>query len=170
MIKTKIITKGGIVLALSFISFIIFKGVANIFNSFIIPFTIYIFFKNENLKDMILSLTSICIFTFIFFRLQSFFIIRYCIIAYALFVENKKTLKRVNILIINTSLISLILWLGTTLTDIFFNTKINLVLKGITGNSIELYVLIYLFEGLIISVILYVGSEKLGNRLKNLVN
>jgi hypothetical protein len=64
----------------------------------------------------------------------------------------------------------LILWLGTTLTDIFFNTKINLVLKGITGNSIELYVLIYLFEGLIISVILYVGSEKLGNRLKNLVN
>ena len=85
---------------------------------------------------MILSLTSICIFTFIFFRLQSFFIIGYCIIAYALFVENKKTLKRVNILIINTSLISLILWLGTTLTDIFFNTKINLILKGITGNSI----------------------------------
>jgi len=160
IIKTKTITKGGMIIALAFISFAIFKGVTNILNAFFIPFLIFAFLKDNDYKEILLVYFALIISTFILYRIQSFFIIGYCMIAFSIHIQKKKKIPNIKSIFSNTFLISFIFWIGIILTDTLFSTNINQIMLKLTDRNILKYIFILIIEGLIISLILNFGIRK----------
>jgi len=159
-IKTKTITKGGMIIAFTFISFTIFRGITNILNAFFIPFIIYAFLKKNEYKEILVIYFALIISTLIFYRIQSFFIVGYCIIALVIHVQNKKKIEAVKTIILNAFVISLIFWMGIIITDAVFSTNINQIMLRITENNILKYGFILIIEGLLVSISLHFSIKK----------
>jgi len=164
VIKTNTITKGGMIIALTFISFNIFKGVTNILNAFFIPFIIFTFLKNNEYKEILSVYFALIISTLILYRIQIFFIIGYCIIALSIHIQNKNNFSKKKAIIFNTFIISLIFWGGIIITDIVFSTNINQIMLRITKHNVLKYTAVLIFEGLLVSLILNFSIRKISNK------
>ncbi len=160
IIKTKTITKGGMIIALAFISFTIFKGVTNILNAFFIPFLIFAFLRDNDYKEILLVYFALILSTLILYRIQIFFIIGYCMIAFAIHIQKKKKISNIRSIILNTLFISFIFWMGIILTDTLFSTNINQIMLRVTQNNILKYIFILIIEGLVISLMLNFSIRK----------
>ncbi len=163
--KLKSITYGAISIVIVIISFHIFRGTINIFNSIIIPLAIYVYFNLFNLNESISFTITLLIIILIFFIQQLVFIILYILISLMLLALSK---YRVNKYLKTTFLsfgLAFGFYLSIYFTDNFIGTNILNSLLTIVNNNYFALFLLFLIEGLFIGVILVYLTNLLDNRL-----
>ena len=168
--RLKSITYGAVSIVIIIISFHIFRGSINIFNSIIIPLILYIFFKLFNLSESISFIIALLILILTFFIQQIVFIILYILISLVLLLlfSYHKLHKYLKTTILSIGL-ALGFFLSIYLTDQIIGTKILNSLLIIVNNNYYGLFLLFLIEGIFIGVILIYLTKVLNNRL-NLLN
>lgn len=157
--KLNNLTRSALSLSIIFVCFLIFKGPTNILNALFIPLTIVIFtYSNNNKESMIFYLATI-LFCLLFFNIQIFFIIMYCIIANSLIFFLKNNIKAFLVFPILTLIIALCFWLGIFLTDAIFHMQINHIMMKILNNNLIYYLSMIIIESGIVSFLLYSSSK-----------
>lgn len=114
-INLNMITRGAMALALIFVFFTIFKGVTNILNAFLIPLTLFLCTIDQKRKQIFTLYCAVIIFCSLFFNIQLFFIIFYCLIAFLLIKLREKKVNVILSSLILTLTISCSFWISIML-------------------------------------------------------
>ncbi|MDZ7671911.1 MAG: hypothetical protein U5K53_03600 [Halanaerobiales bacterium] len=163
--KLKSITYGAVSLVIIIISFNLFRGSINIFNSIVVPLTLYIYFKMFNLLESISIVITLLIIIMLFFIQQLVFIVLYIIISLILVLYSKINLnKYIKIIILSLGL-ALGFYLSIYLTDLFLGTNIlNVLLTIVNYNNFRLLIL-FCIEGLFVGIVLNFTIKILNKKL-----
>jgi len=149
-IKTNIITRGALAIALIFVYFSLFKGVTNIINAFLVPLTLCVFTMKSKKKEIFIVYLAAILFSLLLFPIQSFFIVFYCGIAFLLLQIHKKNVCNALAILLLTITVSLSFWIAILLTDRVFLMNINGIMMQIFKGNIFAYTFILVFEGAIV--------------------
>lgn len=152
-IKLNMITRGAMSMALIFISFLLFKGVTNILNAFIVPLVLYLCCINQKEKEIFIVYLAVILFVVLFFKIQLFFIIFYCAIAFILTQLRKRSINTLFSAIVLTIAISFSFWIGIMLTDYFFLTHMNEIIMKIMKGNIFKYSIMLIIEGALVGAL-----------------
>lgn len=146
------IAQGALTIALIVVFFLFFKGVTNIINAFLVPLTLFIFSINKRNSETILLYFAVFIICALFFNLQVFFIVFYCLIAVLLKILLTKKITTLLSAAILSIANAVSFWVAIRLTDYIFLTQMgNIMLKLFNGN-IYTCALVLLAEGMIVGV------------------
>jgi len=169
-IKLNMITRGAMTMALIFISFLLFKGVTNILNAFIVPQVLYLCCINQKEKQIFTLYLAVIIFVVLFFKIQLFFIIFYCCIAFILTQLRKKNINTLLSTLTLTLAISFSFWIGIILTDYFFLTRMNEIIINVMKGNIFKYSIMLIIEGALVGVSQLFVSRMFYKRLSSIDN
>jgi len=169
-IKLNMITRGAMTMALIFISFLLFKGVTNILNAFIVPLVLYLCCINQKEKQIFTLYLAVIIFVVLFFKIQLFFIIFYCCIAFILTQLRKKNINTLLSTLTLTLAISFSFWIGIMLTDYFFLTRMNEIIINVMKGNIFKYSIMLIIEGALVGVSQLFVSRMFYKRLSSIDN
>ena len=162
----KSLTYAAISISLIFMSFILFRGAANIVNSIIVPVVFYINYTKFNLKEYLLLILAVFILSFLFFFQQLFFIIFYAVLGWLLYY----TLKRKLGFIVNTIIISIAFLIGfvstISLTDLIIGTALRKALLTVGGGSQLGLILVFIMISIVVGLTLDFIIFELDKRLK----
>ncbi|MGM0446087.1 MAG: hypothetical protein ACQEQH_06740 [Bacillota bacterium] len=163
--KLKSITYGAASLVIIIISFHLFRGSINIFNSIIIPITLYIYFKMFDHLEGISIVITLLIIIMLFFIQQLVFIVLYIAISLILVLYSKLHInKYIKVIILSLGL-ALGFYLSIYLTDLFLGTNIlNVLLRLVNNNTVGLLIL-FSIEGLFVGIVLEYSIKILNEKL-----
>jgi len=164
-IKSNMITRGAMSMALIFISFLLFKGVTNILNAFIVPLVLYLCCINQKEKQIFTLYLAVIIFIVLFFKIQVFFIIFYCAVAFILTQLRKKNINTLFSVIVLTIAISFSFWIGIMLTDFIFLTHMNEIIMNVMKGNILRYGIMLIIEGAFVGALQLFVSKIFYKRL-----
>lgn len=151
-VKLNMITRGAMALALIFVFFTLFRGVTNILNAFLIPLTLYVCTINQKEKQIFTLYSAVIIFCLLFFKIQLFFIVFYCCIAFLLIKLREKKINTMLSALILTITISLSFWISIILTDNFFLTHMyDIIMRVFKGNTLA-YAMMLIIEGALVGI------------------
>lgn len=159
------ITQGAITLGIICGFFVLFRGVTNIFNAFLVPISLYVYLKGKKKRDIWVMYLLVIIFCGIFFNMQLIFITFYCGISLLLNILNQKNLNKMLSVLILSIVVSLSFWIAIILTDFLFLTHINEIMITILNGNILVYSMILYIEGLVIGTSLLFMSRRLNKLL-----
>ncbi len=163
--KLKSITYGAVSLVIMIISFNLFRGSINIFNSIVIPLTLYIYFKMFDLLESISIVITLLIIIMLFFIQQLVFIVLYIIISLILVLYSKLYVNRYFKIIILSLGLAIGFYLSIYLTDLFLGTNIlNVLLTIVNYNGFRLLIL-FCIEGLFVGTVLDYSIKILNKKL-----
>jgi hypothetical protein len=153
-------------LTLIYIFFLLFKGPTNILNALFVPLTIFLFSFKNNLRERLVFYGVVIIFCALFFNIQIFFVIAYCIIAAILRIISVNNFKRISSFFTLTLIISFLFYLGIVFTDLVFQTKMNSIMMTILNNNIIIYLMMIIIEASIVSISLLFFTRLFKNRIR----
>ncbi len=146
-LKTSDITLGGITIALALVSFMIFKGITNIFNALVIPLLLYCCISRQSKKAMFITFFAFLFLSGLFFKQQLFFSIFYIALAILLayLTRVKLSLPLKALTLSGASFVSFIL--AIRLTDFVLFTRIELIMLSLVQGSLPAYLGIIFLQG-----------------------
>lgn len=153
-------------LAIIYILFLFFKGPTNILNALFVPLTLLIFSFKSNFKERMIFYGTVILFSALFFNVQIFFIIAYCVIAAILRVIHVNRFKILGSILLLTVSVGFLFYLGIVLTDLVFQTQINSIMMNVLNNNILIYSIIIIIEAGFVSVFLYWFSKLFMKRIR----
>ena len=154
------LTHSAISISLVLVSFILFRGAANIVNSITVPIIFYLNYAKFDLKKYLLMILTVFILSFLFFFQQLFFIIFYAILGGVLYHSFKKKIN----FIVRTIIFSITFLLGfvitINITDIVIGTALRQALAAAAAGSEIGLVFLYLMTSVLVAVTLsFVGYQ-----------
>lgn len=146
-LKTSDITLGGITIGLTMVSFMLFKGITNIFNALIIPLLLYACISRQSKKAMVITFSAFLLLCGLFFKPQLFFSIFYIALAILLayLTRAKLRLPLRALALSGAAFVSFIL--AIRLTDIVLLTRIELIMLSLVQGSLPAYLGIIFLQG-----------------------
>ena len=166
--NNKSLTHSAISISLVLVSFMLFKGAANIINSIIVPIIFYINYAKFKLKDYLLMILAVFILSFLFFFKQLFFIIFYAILAWFLYYSFE---KKINFLLRTIIFAAAFLFGFVTtinITDMVIGTALQKALASAAAGSNLGLILLYVVTSILIAVMLNFLGTQLNKRLKEI--
>lgn len=157
-------------LTLIYVFFLLFKGPTNILNTLFVPLTIFIFSYRNNLRERLIFYFTILIFSALFFNIQIFFVMAYCIIAAILRIITVNNFRMISSFISLTTSLSLLFYLGIILTDLVFQTRMYSITMKVLNNNIGVYLTVLLIEASFICILLLFFSKLFKKRIKLIKN
>lgn len=154
------LTHSAISISLVLVSFILFRGAANIVNSITVPIIFYLNYAKFDLKKYLLMILTVFILSFLFFFQQLFFIIFYAIMGGILYHSFNKEINFIirTILFAITFLIGFIITITTT--DIIIGTALRAALAAVVAGSKIGLIFLYLMTSVLVAVTLsFVGYQ-----------
>ncbi len=153
-------------LTLIYVLFLLFKGPTNILNALFVPLTIFIFSFKNNHRERLIFYGVVILFSSLFFNIQIFFVIVYCIIAVLIRIINDNNFNKINSFLLLTLTVGFLFYLGIIFTDLVFQTKINSIMMTILNNNNIFYLIMILFEASIVSIALLFFTKLFKNRIR----
>lgn len=151
-IPSSSIAQGALTIALIVVFFLFFKGVTNIINAFLVPLTLFIYSINKRNSETILLYFAVFIICALFFNLQVFFIVFYCLIAVLLKILLTKKINTLLSAAILSIANAVSFWVAIRLTDYIFLTQMGNIMLKLFNDSLYTYALVLLVEGMIVGV------------------
>jgi len=160
------LTHSAISISLVMVSFLLFRGAANIVNSITVPIIFYLNYAKFDLKKYLLMILTVFILSFLFFFQQLFFIIFYAILGGVLYHSFTKEINFIirTILFVITFLIGFIITI--TITDIIIGTALRDALAAVVAGSKIGLVFLYLMTSIFVAVTLNFVGYQINKRLK----
>ena len=153
MIKIGNLIKGALCISICLLSFYIFHGITNIFNSLFITLSLGIFTEKMNFSEKSAVYISMVIFTFIFFPLQIIFLGFYIILSLILIYIKSKNLNFIKSYLFLFPIMTFLFTSALYLTDFVFNTQIAKITTDLLGGNIFYFLISITFQAIIISAI-----------------
>ncbi|MGM0437837.1 MAG: hypothetical protein ACQEQD_06165 [Bacillota bacterium] len=160
------LTHLAISISLVLVSFIFFRGAANIANSIVVPIIFYINYAKFDLKEYLIMILAVFIFSFLFFFQQLFFIIFYAILGWVLYHIFKKEIN----FIVRTLIFSITFLIGfvitINITDIVIGTALRKALAAVVAGSQIGVIFLYIMTSILVAVTLNFVGYQIDRRLK----
>jgi hypothetical protein len=161
----RILTTAGMILAISLISFSIFRGASNIVNALIIPLTLAVGAQRLTIRSFLAVVLALFGLTAVLFPLQMIFVIFYG--GLAALIHILLNLRKTGLaFLIHTLAVSICFWLAILLTDLIFLTKMQAIMMQMLSNNYFAFAGLILFEGLIVGVSHLLLTRLIRRRIK----
>jgi len=146
--RTRSLTNGASAIALTLVSYFIFRGMTNLVNSITVPLIFLFITRNFDRRSIMFVGIALLFTVLILFPSQILFTLIYLGMAMLLMLIIR---KGIIIRLIYPILVTGLLIFGVTLTDRIFLTEINAFMLRISDGKIYIYLLIFFIESLVIS-------------------
>lgn len=168
-IAIKSITQGAFTLVLIFLCFFFITGVLNILNALFVPLLVFLFSQNKKIKEILMLFIGSLVICILFFDTQLIFLGLYFFIGQMLLIMKKRKLPRSVSILLLTVFNALTFWGALITTDFIFGLNLNnFMIMMFNGNSI-MYVMLFVTEGLITSILLTLISDIAYRRLSSII-
>lgn len=149
------LVRGGLCIAICLLSFLIFRGMANLLNAIVIPLAVTVFTNEMSLREKSALFIALGIFCFVFFPLQILFLSFYILMSFILNFLYKKPRRFLSSFLIFTLTVICFMILAVYGTDIIFKTQIVKITTHLMGGNPYVFLSSIVIQSLIISAVVF---------------
>lgn len=170
--KARSLAFSGVMIAISLLCLVLFRGVLSIVQAIIIPVVIVLFSYKLPRVHILANRLSLLVLSLIIFPVQVVFVLTYLLMAAFLqgvcHYSNLQPIRKWTARIFYFLFIGFMLYIGIIMTDIILGTHLNEMMRQLSRGNYMIYFVIILIEALIVSTIHIVSLYIIRRRINKI--